>query len=117
MKNKFRYIGCNISGKIFKAYFTLIEIENQFLFDWIKKNNIVQSSLLRDRWIGKYDINNQEIYENDCFEDEVDEILSVQWDKELLTYYLSDINGDGDEIALYNIEGMEICGNMHGVRI
>ena len=44
---KIQYIGRNLSGVIFTKIFTIEEIEQNEVFRWVKKNNIVPSSQKR----------------------------------------------------------------------
>ena len=44
---KIQYIGRNLSGVMFQKTFTIVEIEQNEVFQWIKKNDIVPSSIKR----------------------------------------------------------------------
>ena len=44
---KIQYTGRNLNGVIFQKTFTIVEIEQNEVFQWMKKNNIVPSSIKR----------------------------------------------------------------------
>lgn len=44
---KIQYTGRNLNGVMFQKTFTIVEIEQNEVFQWVKKNNIVPSSIKR----------------------------------------------------------------------
>ncbi len=117
---KFKYIGKNLSDKVFIEIFTIQQIEENEVFKWMKKNNIVPSSVKRNQYTGVKDKNRKEIYEGDLFFDETDNFyLKVIFDIDRSLYCFERWENNewcgfpSDELVMFFLSNMEIIGNIH----
>jgi len=100
--------------------FLLWDEENQILYDWqeVKKSLfLVVEKYECFQYIGKKDINNQEIYEGHLFKGILGHIFKIVWNNVKLCYALAEWINDkwlviGDELYKLPIEKMEIIGHI-----